>query len=202
MINRHFDFSLKVVAIGDSGVGKTSLLRRYADGSCPEDHVPTVVVDLITRVVETDKHRFQLQIWDTAGQEAFHSVVMKYYRGAAGALVLYDILKEESFLNVERWIAEVKHAAREDVVIFLVGNKTDLESERVVTKAQAEELAQKYHLKYFETSAKTGDQIKEMMASFISDINALATSGAYPIETILELNPPDEPPPKQAGCCG
>jgi small GTP-binding protein len=156
----------------------------------------------MTKIIETDKHRIQLQLWDTAGQELFRSVTRGYYRGSAGAFLIFDITSRDSFDHVGRWLQDVKEMARPDVVMILVGNKVDLESERAVSREDAEAFAKAHKMEYFETSAKTGGQIVEAVASCVSVIEHYVAEGVYEVT----LNPDDtqlvndEPKKSQCGC--
>lgn len=159
MLGHKFDFSLKIVVVGDSGVGKTCLLLRFARDQWEGETQPTLGVEFLTKVVETEEHHIQLQLWDTAGQELFRSVTRGYYRGAAGALIVFDLTNEDSFNNVERWYQDLKEVASPDVVTALIGNKNDLEDKRTVSYERAKKYADEHNMKYFETSAKTGDSV-------------------------------------------
>jgi small GTP-binding protein len=181
MIGRKFDFSLKIVVVGDSGVGKTCLLLRYVRDIYDPDTQPTLGVEFMTKVVETTKHRIQLQLWDTAGQELFRSVTRGYYRDSAGAFLVFDLCDHDSFTHIGRWLHDVKEVARADVVTVLLGNKSDLSSKRDVTADEAENFATANHMKYFETSAKTGGQIAEAIAELVDEIEKLVADGAYEV---------------------
>ncbi|EAX86289.1 small GTP-binding protein, putative [Trichomonas vaginalis G3] len=185
MLGRKFDYSLKVVVVGDSGVGKTCLLIRFIRDLWDEDSQPTLGVEFMTKIVSTEKHRIQLQLWDTAGQELFRSVTRGYYRGSAGALLVFDLTNSDSFANINRWLQDVKDVARADVVTLLIGNKVDIceanPEKRQVTRQEAEDFAKQHNMKYFETSAKTGVQINEAINACVDVIEANVASGTYDV---------------------
>jgi small GTP-binding protein len=181
MIGRKFDFSLKVVVVGDSGVGKTCLLLRYVRDIYDPDTQPTLGVEFMTKILETERHRIQLQLWDTAGQELFRSVTRGYYRGSAGALLVFDISNRDSFDHIGRWLHDVREVARSDVVTILLGNKVDLADKRDVTFEEAQKFAQENKMKYFETSAKTGGQISEAVNGCVEVIEKYVQDGVYEV---------------------
>ena len=160
MLGRKFDYSLKVIVVGDSGVGKTCLLVRYIRNLFDEESQPTLGVEFMTKIVTTEKHKIQLQLWDTAGQELFRSVTRGYYRGSAGAFLVFDITNRDTFDNIGRWLQDIKDVARSDVVTLLIGNKSDKADQRQVSTEEAQDFAKKNSMQYFETSAKTGSNLK------------------------------------------
>lgn len=174
-----FDFSLKVVVIGDSAVGKTSFLYRIVRDEWTEKTQPTLGVEFMMKNVKTENHIMQLQMWDTAGHEIFRSVTKTYYRGAAAALILFDLSCEDSFTATSNWIKDVSEMARPDVVKILVGNKTDLVQERKVKREDAEEYAQANGMKYFEVSAKTGENVELVVNECVKQLESLVTNGAF-----------------------
>uniref|UniRef100_A0A0M3ICE7 Ras-related protein Rab-1A n=1 Tax=Ascaris lumbricoides TaxID=6252 RepID=A0A0M3ICE7_ASCLU len=126
------DYLFKLLLIGDSGVGKSCLLLRFADDTYTESYISTIGVDFKIRTIELDGKTIKLQIWDTAGQERFRTITSSYYRGAHGIIVVYDITDQESFNNVKQWLQEIDRYACENVNKLLVGNKCDLTSKRAV----------------------------------------------------------------------
>ena len=126
------DYLFKVVVIGDSGVGKSNLLSRFTRNEFNLESKSTIGVAFATRSCNIEGKMIKAQIWDTAGQERYRAITSAYYRGAVGALVVYDITKEASFQNVEKWLSELRENATADITMMLVGNKTDLASERQV----------------------------------------------------------------------
>jgi small GTP-binding protein len=181
MIGRKFDFSLKIVVVGDSGVGKTCLLLRYVRDVYDPDTQPTLGVEFMTKILETERHRIQLQLWDTAGQELFRSVTRGYYRGSAGAFLVFDLSNHDSFEHIGRWLHDVKEVARLDVVAILLGNKADLADKRDVTAEEAGQFAREHNMRYFETSAKTGGQILEAVNACVAVIERYVQDGVYEV---------------------
>jgi small GTP-binding protein len=202
MIGRKFDFSLKIVVVGDSGVGKTCLLLRYVRDIYDPDTQSTLGVEFMTKIIETEKNRIQLQLWDTAGQELFRSVTRGYYRGSAGAFLVFDITNHDSFEHVGRWLHDVKEVARSDVVTILLGNKVDLEAERDVAREEAEEFARANKMRYFETSAKTGGQIADAIQAIVAVIEKYVADGVYEVTPNPDEGQflPDDAPDSARGC--
>jgi len=144
--------------VGDSGVGKSSIILKYVEGTFTDSFISTIDVDYKEKVVEVEGDKVTLHLWDTAGQERFRTITSSYYRGAQGVIIVFDLANRKSFDNVRTWIKDV-HKFAEEGVYILIGNKLD--SERVVNREEAEELAETYLLRYYETSCKTGDGIEE-----------------------------------------
>lgn len=143
----------KLVIIGDSGVGKSCLLLRFADDTFTESFITTIGVDFRFRTLQVDGHNVKLQIWDTAGQERFRTITSAYYRGADGVMVVYDKTARDSFSHIEEWIEGLSRYANENTVTLLVGNKSDREG--IVDFEEARTKADSLGLSYIETSAKT-----------------------------------------------
>jgi small GTP-binding protein len=199
MIGRKFDFSLKVVVVGESGVGKSCLLIRFVRDTFDDDTQSTLGIEFLSKIIQTENRRIQLQLWDTAGQEMFRSVTRGYYRGSAGALVIFDLSNRDSFENVERWLHDVKSVARADVVLILIGNKLDLEANRQVPADEALDFAQRYGMKYFEVSAKTGVGVAESINCCVALIEKNLETGNGPRTSSGEAPPP--PAAEEPGCC-
>ncbi|XP_076755533.1 ras-related protein Rab-37 isoform X3 [Xylocopa sonorina] len=163
----------KVMLLGDSGVGKTCLLTRFRDGRfLPGNYITTVGIDFRNKVVVVDDTPIKLQIWDTAGQERFRSVTHAYYRDAHGLLLLYDVTNKTSYDNIRAWLSEIREHANEDVVIMLLGNKSDCGTERIVKREDGERLAQEYKVPFMETSAKTGLNVELAFLAVARDLKA------------------------------
>ena len=158
----------KILILGDSTVGKTCFLTRYADNTFQENQMATLGVDYkLKNVKMEDGNTVKLQIWDTAGQDRFHSLTRNYFKGAHGIILLYDITTQSSFDNVSKWIKQIKEDASEKVVIILVGNKIDLEHKRAIPTEEGEKIAEDFGLIFFECSAKTGKNINEAFNELI-----------------------------------
>ena len=156
-----YDYLFKVLLIGNSSVGKSSLLLRFVDNQWNDLFVPTIGVDFKIRTMEIDNKNVKLQIWDTAGQERFKNITASYYRGAHGIFVVYDISDTESFKNINNWLIEIEKNANKNVYKILVGNKCDLEDKRTVSYQQGKELAETYGMQFIETSAKSNTNVDE-----------------------------------------
>lgn len=165
------EYRMKLLLIGDSGVGKSCLLLRFCDDSFASSFITTIGIDFKVRTIEVDGRKIRLQIWDTAGQERFRTITTAYYRGAMGILLVYDISDSSSFQNVRNWIGSILEYAAENVNVVLVGNKADLtDNKRRITTAQGQALADEYNIKFFETSAKTNFNVEEVFFSIARDI--------------------------------
>ena len=160
----------KVILVGDSGVGKTCLLSMYVKGVI-EQTIPTIAVEFCTKEIELyDGTKIKVQLWDTAGQERFKSLAMTYYRKAYGILLLFDVTKKSSFNACKNYLEEVRLNSDRKCVIYLVGNKIDLENERQITKEEAEDFAKKENIKYIETSAIKNMKVTEAFTSLLNSI--------------------------------
>jgi len=165
-----YDYLIKLLMIGDSGVGKSCLLLRFSDDSFTTSFITTIGIDFKIKTVEIDGKRVKLQIWDTAGQERFRTITTAYYRGAMGILLVYDITDEQSFLNIRNWIRNIEQHASDSMQKILIGNKCDMSDDRIITKDRGQELADEYGIKFFETSAKTDMNVKEAFIAIATDI--------------------------------
>ncbi len=165
-----YDYLFKVLLIGDSGVGKSCLLLRFADDTYTESHISTIGVDFKIKTVELDNKIIKLQIWDTAGQERFRTITSSYYRGAHGIIVVYDITNQESFVNVKQWLHEIDRYGSENVDILLVGNKNDLSMKREITFEQGKEFAESLNIEFVETSAKISTGVEKAFLTMCSQI--------------------------------
>ncbi|KAH0819429.1 hypothetical protein GEV33_003361 [Tenebrio molitor] len=158
---RDYDHLFKLLIIGDSGVGKSSLLLRFADNTFSGSYITTIGVDFKIKTVSLDGQKVKLQIWDTAGQERFRTITSTYYRGTHGVIVVYDVTNGESFANVKRWLHEIEQNC--DVVNrVLVGNKNDTPDRKVVLTEDAQRFADTMNIQLFETSAKDNINVEEM----------------------------------------
>ncbi len=151
------DFLLKIVLIGDSGVGKTNLLGRFTRNAFEENTRNTIGVDFSAHDMQVNNKTVKAQFWDTAGQEKYRAIASAYYKNAHGAIIVYDITRRESFENVDNWLKELRENGEKNIQIVVLGNKCDLEHERQVTKEDAKKYAEGRGLYYMETSAKTNE---------------------------------------------
>ncbi|XP_055339144.1 ras-related protein Rab-35-like [Paramacrobiotus metropolitanus] len=161
MAKKDYDHLFKLLIIGDSGVGKSSLLLRFSDNTFTGSYITTIGVDFKIRTLEINGERVKLQIWDTAGQERFRTITSTYYRGTHGVIVVYDVTNGESFGNIKRWLEEIENNC-ENVSSILVGNKDDDPERKVVTTSDAQRVAVASGIPLFETSAKENRNVEEM----------------------------------------
>ena len=179
MSNKEYDYLFKLLLIGDSGVGKSSLTLRFVDYTWDESFEPTIGVDFVRKfniiifqkIVTLDiKGKIaKLKIWDTSGQERFRSITTSYYKVPHGILVVYDITKRESFKNLNYWLSQIEQYSNNNILKLLIGNKCDLESKREVSFQEGKEFAEKNGMKFIETSAKTDQKVSEAFESFVDD---------------------------------
>ena len=155
------DYKLKVVVVGDSGVGKTNLIKRFVSNTYNPNTKATVGVEFLSKSYKINDQVFKIEIWDTAGQERYKSITAAYYKGAKGALIVYDITQKDSFENINKWMSEVRDKSSKDLKIMIVGNKTDLENERQVSTEEALEKAKELGSPVMEASALDGSNVKD-----------------------------------------
>ncbi|KAL6068729.1 hypothetical protein STEG23_029892, partial [Scotinomys teguina] len=184
-----YDHLFKLLLIGDSGVGKTCLIIRFADDNFNSTYISTIGIDFKIRTVEIEGKRIKLQVWDTAGQERFKTITTAYYRGAMGIILVYDITDEKSFENIQNWMKSIKENASAGVERLLLGNKCDMEAKRKVQKEQADKLAREHGIRFFETSAKSSMNVHEAFNSLARDI--LLKSGGRRLGSNSKSSSPD-----------
>ena len=160
MANHKYDHLFKLLIIGESGVGKTCLLLRFTDDSFTANHLTTIGIDFKIKIINLHEKLIKLQIWDTAGQERFRTITKTYYKGAHGIILTYDVTDETSFKNIKNWIKQIEQNAQNNVCKVLVGNKCD-KPDRKVSEEEGKALAEEYKMSFFETSAKTKQNVNE-----------------------------------------
>jgi Ras-related protein Rab-2A len=156
-----YSYLFKYIIIGDTGVGKSCLLLQFTDKRFQPSHDLTIGVEFGARMINIDNLHIKLQIWDTAGQESFRSITRSYYRGAAGALLVYDITRRETFNHLTRWLEEARSNSNSELLIMLIGNKSDLNHRRQVSVEEGQRFAEENGLIFMETSAKTAFNVEE-----------------------------------------
>ena len=202
----------KIILVGDSGVGKTNILSRYVNNTFSDSTKSTVGVELGCKIEEINNTKIKIQIWDTAGQERYKSITKSYYKGAKGALIVYDISRKESFLNVDKWIGDLKEFGENDLCIILVGNKCDLDNIRQVQTDEVSKKAEQYKVGFCETSALNSKNINFAFQELIKLItekipnnedkygnqsNVVSTGVSLDTKIIAE----DKRPKRDKGCC-
>jgi Ras-related protein Rab-2A len=174
-----YSYLFKYIIIGDTGVGKSCLLLQFTDKRFQPVHDLTIGVEFGARLITIDNQQIKLQIWDTAGQESFRSITRSYYRDAAGALLVYDITRRDSFLHLTRWLEEARQNGNPNMTVMLIGNKSDLEHRRAVSTKEGETFAQQNGLVFLETSAKTATNVEQAFLKTAESIYEKIKEGVY-----------------------
>ncbi|GAB2283154.1 Ras- protein rabc1 [Dionaea muscipula] len=201
-----FDFLFKLLMIGDSGVGKSSLLLSFTSDNF-EELSPTIGVDFKVKHVNAGGKKLKLAIWDTAGQERFRTLTSSYYRGAQGIIMVYDVTRRETFTNLrEIWAREIDlYSTNQDCIKMLVGNKVDKETERVVTKQEGIDFAREYGCLLIECSAKARVNVQqcfeELVLKILDTPSLLAEGSAGGKKNIFKQKPPPQPDAATSSCC-
>ncbi|KAF8940630.1 ras family-domain-containing protein [Linnemannia elongata] len=197
-----YDYLIKLLLIGDSGVGKSCLLLRFSDDSFTPSFITTIGIDFKIRTIELDGKRIKLQIWDTAGQERFRTITTVYYRGAMGILLVYDVTDERSFSNIRNWFSNIEQHASEGVNKILIGNKCDMPDKKVISKDQGQALADEFGIKFLETSAKSNIGVEEAFFSIARDIKKrMIDTQTNQTQNTNTLVVEDRSGNKAGGCC-
>lgn len=206
-----YDYLFKVVLIGDSGVGKSNLLSRFTRNEFSLESKSTIGVEFATRSIKVDDKIVKAQIWDTAGQERYRAITSAYYRGAVGALLVYDVTRHVTFENVERWLKELRDHTDSNIVVMLVGNKADLRHLRAVSTEDAKSFAEKENTFFMETSALESMNVENAFTEVLTQIYQVVSRKALeaandPVElpkgqTINMGNKDDVSAVKKVGCC-
>ena len=160
-LNKYSDQIFKILLLGDAGVGKSSIILRYTKNEFNASMVSSIGVDFKTKDIIVNDKKVKLQLWDTAGHERFRTITTSYYRGAHGIATVFDLSERESFEHVEKWLEEINKYAKENVMRFLIGNKSDLVDKRQVTYEEVRALANRLNIYYVETSAKNNINISD-----------------------------------------
>ncbi|KAK2964728.1 putative GTP-binding protein yptV4 [Blattamonas nauphoetae] len=160
-MEQDFDISFKFIIIGDSGCGKSCLLRRFIEGRFYEDTAHTIGVEYGITVIQVDNRQIKIQAWDTAGSDRFRTLTQTYYRDAVGVILVYDVTNRESFNSISRWIADARARVHPQASLILLGNKSDLKQARDVPYAEAAKFAQDNEIPFLETSALNGDHVED-----------------------------------------
>ena len=204
-----YEMMVKIILIGDSGVGKTNIMSKFLKNQFMEESKATIGVEFGSKLFNHEGHKIKAQIWDTAGQEKYKAITGAYYKGSKGALVVYDINQKKSFENIEKWVNDLKVAGDPKITIILIGNKSDLEDKRQVLKDQGEEKARSFGCAFLETSAYSGDNIekafnlmiKEIYEKFSSDSTGEGDLDPGSKGEDLKLDKADDKNIKKKSCC-
>ena len=165
-----YDEKIKVMLLGDSNVGKTSIIKRFCKNEFTTSFIATIGVDFETKYIKINKKIINMQIWDTAGQERYKVLAKNYYNQSDGFIIVYDITDIKTFNSVANWIEQIKEIANDNVKSILIGNKSDLENSRVISTEEGRELAKKYNIEFYETSAQKGNNIDKVFDSLAKKI--------------------------------
>ncbi|XP_074319334.1 ras-related protein RABA1f-like [Silene latifolia] len=205
-----YDYLFKIVLIGDSGVGKSNLLSRFTRNEFSLESKSTIGVEFATRSIHVDDKIIKAQIWDTAGQERYRAITSAYYRGAVGALLVYDVTRHVTFENIERWLKELRDHTESSIVIMLVGNKADLRHLRAISTEDAKSFAERENLCFMETSALESLNVENSFTEVLTQVyhvvsrRALDIGGdptALPKGQTIHVGKDDVSEVKKVGCC-
>ena len=199
LISQDYDYLFKVLLLGDSDVGKSSLILRYTEETFNSKLVNSIGVDFKMKKKEIDGKIIKVQIWDTAGHERFRSITYSYYRGANAIIIVFDLSDKKSFISITEWLKQIEKHAKENVFKFLVGNKSDLIDERKVTYEEAKQYADEHDLPYIETSAKEGININELFDTSIKTF--LTNTKIFVGEKNIKLNSQSTNSSESNSCC-
>ena len=212
----NYNYLFKYIIVGDSSVGKSNLLMKFAHNKFTEDYQATIGVEFGAKNIEIEQQIYRVQIWDTAGQENFRSITKAYYKNSVCAMVVYDITNDNSFKHVQNWIEDIRNQSSKTVLIILVGNKIDLEDKRAVESKEAEDFANEKGFLFYEVSAKTGENVEDLFEKKIFpemarkyNIGDEDEEGGEGGETAqnrndggIKLGNNNQAPKKKGGCCG
>jgi small GTP-binding protein len=192
----------KFIIVGSSGVGKTAILKRLVEDTFSEESIATIGVEFDSTILMVDDRKVKLQIWDTAGQERFRSIAKAYYRNAVGVIVVYDLTDRKSFDELAGWLTDIHTLCDANAVVQLIGNKADLNDHRVVSVSEAEDFARHHHIKYIETSAKVGANVREVFMSVAATVVSRKTSPTNPtFNQSALISGGDVGPTEKKECC-
>lgn len=202
-MSHQYDLQIKILMIGDSNVGKTSILMRFVNDKFSSTFISTIGIDFKTKSLIVGNKTIKLQIWDTAGQERFRTITISYFRNAQGIILVYNITDKTSFLSIKNWIHQIQLHSDTDVNKILVGNKCDNISERTVSYEEGLELAKEYNMQFFECSAKSDININKIFTTISEQIDKrLSTQSFITVNETPKLKiMPIEPTIKTKKCC-
>ena len=200
----NYDKLFRYIIVGDMAVGKSCILLQFTDNKFRVQHELTIGVEFGAKTIELNNKTIKIQIWDTAGQEQFQAITRTYYKGAIGALLVYDITRRDTFTHVTKWLEEVKSNSSKHIGVILRGNKKDLEDKRQVTYEEGESFARENGLMFLETSAKTAFNVVEAFnLSAQAILNNIEKTGVDPTENKnkMKIENKQQKTNKKGGCC-
>ena len=211
-MSNNYNYLFKYIIIGDSSVGKSNLLMKFAHNKFTKDYQATIGVEFGSKNIEINNKVYRIQVWDTAGQENFRSLTRAYYKNCVCAIIVYDVTNKQSFENIQNWLEDVHNQSPKTVLIVLIGNKIDLEDKRVISFDEGKELALKNGIIFMETSAKTGEGVNEVFNYTAQEIEKKMKENYYNLKSetcgIKEgnidnngINLKDEKNNDKKGCC-
>ena len=192
--------TFKILTIGESGVGKTCILRRFVENKFLKSHLATIGIDFRTKIIHVYGKDIKLKIWDTAGQERYHNITSQIYKGADGIILVFDVNEEISFTKIKDWIEQIKsNVSQDEISLILLGNKCDIE-ERAISKEQGQQMANSLQINYYETSALNGTGINEAFEGLTKEImkkkKVINSDGRT-----ISLTSNQKPKNQKKGCC-
>jgi len=190
----------KLVFLGEQSVGKTSLITRFMYDTFDNTYQATIGIDFLSKTMYLDDRTVRLQLWDTAGQERFRSLIPSYIRDSSVAVVVYDVTNAKTFEQTRKWVDDVRAERENNVIIVLVGNKTDLSDKRQVTEAQGQEEARKNNLMHIETSAKLGHNVKLLFKRIAQALPGMEEGGAQDRGQMIDVNINSNTQQEEQGC--
>lgn len=198
----NYDKFFRYIIVGDIAVGKSCILLQFTDNKFRVQHELTVGVEFGAKTIELNRKVIKIQIWDTAGQEQFQAITRTYYKGAIGALLVYDITRRETFTHVKKWLQEVKVNSSKNICVILIGNKKDLEDRRKVSFEEGERFARENEIMFLETSAKTAFNVGEAFTlSAQAILNNIEKTGIHTYENRNKITIDNIKEKKKEGCC-
>ena len=181
-----FDITIKILIVGDSGVGKTNFVNKFINNEFDQNYMSTTGIDLKSGNIQLKNKKIRIQIWDTAGQERYRSITKNLFLKVMGALIMYDITKANTFNNLQSWLNLINEECGKHMQIVLVGNKSDLDSQREISKEKVINFAKKQNVEYIETSSKTGDHVTKaitLLTEKILENNDIGTDASIRLDS-------------------
>ncbi|KAH7825708.1 Rab1c [Monocercomonoides exilis] len=189
---QEYDYIFKLLLIGNSGVGKSCLLLRFSDDTFSPTYVASIGVDFKIRTISIGGKTIKLHLWDTAGQDRFRTIISQYYRGANGIIIVYDVTNRDSFNSIQSWLNEIETFGCEKVSRLIVGNKSDLNSKRVIPFTLGKQLADSVGIPFLETSAKTSMNVEAAFETMVEEVMKVYVTPEEDRNTVKPEKPPED----------